>query len=118
MDGVLHILSVERVLQLGREDRDPVEEQREIDGVVVLLAVSELADDRKEVGSVQSARLLVQLTRWPEERELDLDARILDAVPQHIERAAALDFARQAAQELLADPRAVVLRQTLPRLRL
>ena len=39
LDRVPDVLAVQRVLQLGREDRDPVEEQHQVEAVLVLLAV-------------------------------------------------------------------------------
>ena len=54
-DGVLDVLTVERVLELGREDGDAVQEEREVEALLVLLAEAELADDGEEVGRVQGA---------------------------------------------------------------
>jgi hypothetical protein len=46
-NGILDRLTVQRVLQLGREDRDAVQEHDEIEAVLVLLAVAKLADHRE-----------------------------------------------------------------------
>ena len=43
VDRVLDVLAVERVLELGGEDRDAVQEQHEVEALLVLRAVAELA---------------------------------------------------------------------------
>ena len=79
-DRILDILAVERVLELGREDGDAVQEEREVEALLVLLAEAELADHREQVGRVQPLQLLVQPARRPEVRQPELAARVLDAV--------------------------------------
>ena len=68
-DGILHVLAVERVLELGREDGDAVQKQREIEALLALLAEAKLAGYGKEVGCVQALQLLVEPARGPEVRE-------------------------------------------------
>lgn len=46
--------------------------------------------------------------------EMELAARVLDAIPEHVERASPLDLGSQPLEELLFHRRAVVLRQLLP----
>ena len=117
-DRVLDILAVERALEFGREDRDAVQEQREVEALLALLAVAELAHDGKEVGRVQALQLLVEPARGPEVRELELAARVLDAVAQHVERPPPADLPRQPAEEARLHLRPVVLLEPLPLLRL
>ena len=117
-DGVLHVLSVEGVLEFRREDGDAVEEEGEVDALFVLLAEAELADHREEVGPVQALQFLVEPARRPEVREAELAARVLDAVAQHVERSPAGDLAREPAQEARLHVGAVVLREFRPLFRL
>ena len=117
-DRVLHVLPVERVLELGREDGDAVQEEREVDALLGLLAEAELADDGEEVGPVQALQFLVEPARRPEVRQPELAARVLDAVSQHVERSPPGDLARQPAQEALLHVSPVVLLELLPLLRL
>jgi hypothetical protein len=42
-DRVLDVLARERVLELGGADRDPVQEEHEVQALLALLAVAELA---------------------------------------------------------------------------
>ena len=89
---VLDGLAGERVLELGREDRDAVQEQHHVEALLVLRAVADLADDREEARRVQAPRLLVEPARGPEEGEPEPAAHVLHAVAKDIERAAALDL--------------------------
>ena len=117
-DRVLDVLAVERVLELGGEDRDAVQEQHQVEALLVLRAVADLAHDGEQVRRVQPPRLLVEPARGTEVGEPELAARVLDAVAQHVERAAPLDLGGEALQELLLHRRAVVLLELLPLLRL
>src|SRR5207244_6036311 len=113
-DRVLDVLGVQRVLQLGGEDRNAVQEQNEIETALVLPAVAKLPDRGEQVCRVEPPRLLVEPAGRAEVREAELAARVLDAVAQHIERAAPLDLAGQALEKLLPHGRAVVLFEPLP----
>ncbi len=115
---ILDILSGQRVLQLGREDRDAVKDEHKVEALVVLLAVMKLAHNGEEVRRVQTSGLLVEPARGPVVRHPELAARVLDALAQHVERAAPLDLAGEALQELLRYRRAVVLLEPFPLLRL
>jgi hypothetical protein len=107
--GVLDVLAVEPVLQLAREDRDAVQEEDQIQALLVLRAVAELADRGEEVRRVQAPRLLVEPARRPEAGEAEGAARVLDAGPQHVEGAAPADLSGEAGEELLLHRHAVVL---------
>ena len=117
-DRVLDVLPVERVLELGREDRNAVEEERQVEALPAPLAVAELAHDREEVGRVQPPQLLVEPARRPEVRQPEAAARVLDAVAQHVERPPPADLAREPAQEARLHVGPVVLPELLPLLRL
>ena len=77
-------------------------------------AATKLTDDGEEVGRVQSQRLLVEPARRAEAREPDLDPGVLEAVAQHVERAAPADLGGDALQEPLLDVGTVVLREPQP----
>jgi hypothetical protein len=52
-DRVLDVLTRERVLELGGEDRDAVEEEHQVEALLTLLAVAELAHHREEVKTAE-----------------------------------------------------------------
>ena len=68
------VLTVERVLELGCEDGDAVQEEHEVEALLTLLAKAELAHYGEEVGRVQTLELLVEPARWSEVRQLELAA--------------------------------------------
>ena len=117
-DGVLDVLAVERILELCREDGDAVQEDCEVQAVLALLAVAQLAHDREEVGRVQALQLLVESARRPEVGQPEPAAHVLHAVAQHVERSPPADLAREPPQEARLHLRTVVLPQPLPLLRL
>src|SRR5207248_6442391 len=59
-DGVFDVLSVQPVLQFGGEDRNPVQEKSEIEAVLILQAVTELAHLAEDVRGVELRNLFVQ----------------------------------------------------------
>lgn len=113
-DRVLHVLPVERVLELRREDRDAVQEEHHIEALLVLFAEPELADDREQVRRVQTTGLLVQAAGRPEVRQAELAARVLEALAEHGQRSPAFDLRGQALQELVLDAHAMMLGDLLP----
>ena len=117
-DCVLDGLAGERVLELGREDGQAVQEQHQVETLLVPGAVPYLSGHREEVRSVQPSRLLVEAACRAEVREPNRSPHVLHAAAQDIEGAATLDFGREAFQEALPDLRAVMLREPLPLLRL
>jgi hypothetical protein len=86
---VLDVLAGRRVLELGREDRQPVQEQPEVERVLGALAVAELPHDGEDVRLVQLSQLGVEAARREEVRELERGAVALDPLAQDVERAAA-----------------------------
>ena len=78
-DRVLDGLAGERVLELGGEDGQAVQEQHRVEALLVPGAVSDLPDDREEVGGVQPPRLLVEPARRAEVRESERAAHVLHA---------------------------------------
>ena len=117
-DGILDGLAAQRVLELGREQRNAVQKQHQIEALLVLGAVSDLTGDREEVRRVKPPGLLVEPARRPEEGKPERTAHVLHAGPQDAQRAAVFDLGGQAFEKPLLHPRAVVLRQLLPFLRL
>ena len=113
-DRVLDGLAGERILELGREDRDAVQKQHHVEALLVPGAVADLAGDCEEVGGVQPPRLLVEPARRAEVREPERATHVLHAAPQDVEGTAAFDFQREALQEPLPDLRAVMLREPPP----
>ena len=81
-DRVLDGLAGERVLELGGEDGDAVEEQHHVEALLVPGAVPDLAGDREEVGGVQPPRFLVEPARGTEVREPERAAHVLHAAAQ------------------------------------
>ena len=113
-DRVLDVLAGERVLEFGGEDRDAVQEQHEVEALLVLRAVVDLANGGEQVRRVQPPRLLVESARGAEVGEAKLAARVLEAVAEHVERTAPFDLGGEALEELLAHRRSVVLFQLFP----
>ena len=113
-DRVLNILPAQWILEFGGEEGDPVEEERQVEALLRLGAVVELAHDREEVRAVEPPGLLVEAARRAEVGQLELAAGILDALAEHIEGAASFDFSGEAAEEPLPDIGAVVLFEAVP----
>ena len=113
-DRVLNILTVQWILEFGGEEGDPVEEERQVEALLRLGAVVELAHDREEVRAVQAPGLLVEAARGAEVGQLELAAGILDALAEHIEGAAPLYLSCEAAEEPLPDIGSVVLFEAVP----
>ena len=110
----------ERVLQLRRRDRDAVDEEAQVEGLRGPGLVRELAGDRQAVGEVPLGQLGRQAVGGLEEREADLDAVVVDAVAEDIDRAALVELLGEAVAELLEDAvrAAVDLEEALPGRRL
>ena len=117
-DGVLDVLAGERILQLGGEEWQAVQEEDGVEAALVLLAVVKLSDDRENVAQVKSPQLLVQAADRPEVCEIEQTAGVLDTASNDVERASAGDFARESLQEPIVDVCPVVLFQLRPFLRL
>lgn len=96
-DGILDVLPGQRVLQLGGEDRDAVQEQHEVEAVLVLRAVVELAHDREEARPVEPPRLLVKPAR-----RLEIGGGVGWCVPA-TERRASHRLRKDAIPAALAD---------------
>ena len=108
-------------LQLDRGHRHAVEEQHEVDAVLVVQRVAHLPHHAQPVGGVAGEDVGVHRQRRLELRPASAAAcrpEQLDAVAQHVERAALVELIAQAGQQRLAGLRAVVLVERLPRLRL
>ena len=83
-DRVADILAGERVLEFGGEEGDAVEEERQVHALFRLGAVAELPHDGEEVRRVQPPGLLVEAARRSEVRQLELAARVLDSLAEHV----------------------------------
>src|ERR1700693_2353392 len=62
LNGVLHVLACERIFQFGREDGQPIEEQRKIKAFIVTLAIMQLAHFAEDVTDIQLEMIVVQPT--------------------------------------------------------
>ena len=100
-DRVLNVLAVQRILEFGGEEGDPVEKERQVEALLRLGAVVELAHDREEVRAVEPTGLLVEAARRAEVDQLELAARVLDPLAEHIEGAAPFDLSGEAAEKAL-----------------
>ena len=99
--GVLDGLVRERVLQLRRGDRDAVDEEAQVQGLRRRRLVWELARDGEAVGEVSLGQFGREAVGRLEERQADLDAVVVDAMAQDIDRAALVDLLGQSIGELL-----------------
>ena len=115
-NGVLDRLARQRVLELRREDGDAVEEDRQVEALVVLLAVVQLPRHEEEVALVQPLGLFVQPAGRAEPGQPEAATHVADAVAQHVEGAPAGNLGREAFQELFFHQRPVMLGEPLPRL--
>ena len=95
LDGVLYVLPVEGVFELGGKDRDAVQEEPQVKALLGALAVMKLAHHTKEVGFIQPLQLFVQPRHRPEVGHLKMAARFLHPAPQYIQSPAPPHLARQ-----------------------
>ena len=105
-------------LQLDGRDWQAVQEQHQIDRVLVVQRIAHLTHHAQPVGLVAGDDLGVGRERGLPYRELDLvlEPQQLDAVAQHIERAALIELGAQTCEQRLCRASAVVLGERLPRL--
>ena len=87
LDGLRHRLPGQAVLQLGRRNRHPVDEQAQVQRLVGSGLVGELPGDGQPVFAVALDQLGRQTRCRPKERQLDRLAQVDDAVTQHVHRA-------------------------------
>src|SRR6266542_2787373 len=99
----------EAVLQFEGRERQAVDEQRDIESALGLVAaIAKLARDAETVGPILLGGLDVASGRRAVE-EIEMVRAVLDPVPQHVDGAALGDLALQAGEELA--PRRAVLRE-------
>ena len=98
-DGVLDVLVGEGVLQLGGGGRDAVDEERQVDGLVGVRVVGELAGDGDAVGVVEGRECGGEAVGGLEVGELDRDAEVNDAVAEDVDGAAVVEFRGEALGE-------------------
>jgi hypothetical protein len=87
LDGLSHGLPGQAVLQLGRRNGHPVDEQAQVQRLVGARVVGELPGDGQPVLAVPLDQLGRQARCRSEERQLDRLAQVDDAVTQHVHRA-------------------------------
>ena len=110
LDRIGHRLLGKAVLQLEGEDRQAVDEQGDVERALrFVAAVAKLPDDGEAVLLEAFLRLRVARRRRAVEK-IQVVRAMLDAVAQHVDRAALGDFALQPGQEL-APRRTVVVQQ-------
>ena len=107
-------------LQLGGGDGDAVEEEDEVEAVLVVLGIVDLAHHPETVGGVAGEDVGIDGQGGLElgHQQGLLEAEQLDAVAEHIEGAALVELVAQAGQENFAGLGAVVLGQDFPGVRL
>ena len=117
VDGVANALG-EIGLQFGRGHRQAVEEQHEVDAVLVVQRIADLADHPQPVRRVTREDVGVDGQRRLELGQFQrlLQAEQFDTVAQHVERATLLQLIAQSVQQRFRSLRAVVLGQGLPSL--
>ncbi len=87
LDGLFDHLPCEGVFEFGGDDRQTVDEKDDIDGVFVLLAVFELADDAEAVGLIEPMVLGVHPAGGLEVGELKFFAPVFEACAQDVQSA-------------------------------
>ena len=103
-------------LEFGRRHRQAVQEQHQVDAVLVVKRVPDLPHDPQAVGGVTGQDVGVDGQGGLElgQRQLFAQAQHLDAMPQHVQRAALVDLITQAGQQGFGRVRAVVLDDRVP----
>ena len=98
---MLDVLAGQMVLQLRRRDRDPVEEQAEVNRLGRIGIERQLAGHGQPVGVVVGNQLGRDSERGLAIRQADLDVLIAYPVPDHIDRPALIDLLGQPLEEPL-----------------
>ncbi len=103
-------------LEFGRRHRQAVQEQHQVDAVLVVQRIPHLPHDAQAVGGVAGQDVGIDGQGGFElsQRQLFSQAQHLDAMPQHIQRAALVDLITQAGQQGFGGVRAVVLDDRIP----
>ena len=118
LDRVGRRLLGQAVLQLEGEDRQPVDEEADVERPLrVVAAVAKLADNGEPVLREAVLRLRVPGRRRAVE-QVQVVRAVLDAVAQHVDGAALGDLPLQAGQELASRRAVLVQRQGFGDLRL
>ena len=96
--GVLQHLTRERVFQLDRDDGQAVEEERHVDGVLVLLAVFELAHEAETVALIERLMVRVHAAGRLEVGQLEFRAPVRDPFAQDVQHAVLADLTGDALE--------------------
>ncbi len=81
--GIVHCLAGVLVLQLKGEDGDAVQDENHVHAVVIIGAVKPLAVAGHVVTGILGCCQLVQVGLGLEEADVESDAAMLEAMPQH-----------------------------------
>jgi hypothetical protein len=98
-DGVPDVLAGQLVLELHRGDRQTVQEEHQVDGVLVPGDELHLPGHHEPVPCIALRRLRVQPVRGAEVRQLDLAAVELDPLPEHAQGAVRVEVLGQHGEE-------------------
>ena len=99
LDGVIHRLLGQAVLQLEGGDGQAVDEEAQVQGKLGLVpAVAELPRHAEAVLSVLDLGLLVP-RRWRAVHQVDIVRPVPDALAEHVDGPALGDFPLEAGQE-------------------
>ena len=100
-------LAAARILQLTGGDRQTVQREHEIDGVVLARMAEHLSREGKLVLLVERQHLIIETVRRLEGGEPEGLAVKLEAVPQHVQRSLEVEFLDQRREQQVLQPIAV-----------
>ena len=115
LDGVIHRLLGQAVLQFKGDHRQPVDKSAQIQRALVLSAEVQLARYAEAVLRMALHRLSV-LWRRRAVKEVKAQSPMLDSVAQHIDHTTPRDLTLQACEELLPRHSLAVLKVPYPEL--
>ncbi len=114
LDRVAKGLAGEGVLQLGGGDGKAIEAQKDVDGLLVLQAEMNLAGDGEAVGLVELCGFGIEAAGGSEVREMEGLAEEIEAVAEHVERAAGIERESEFSEERFGGIGAIVGGDGLP----
>ena len=107
-------------LQLGRGDGDAVEDEDQVEAILVVRRITDLADDAEPIGVVAGDDVGVHRQSGFElgETQLLLHAQDVDPVAEDVQRPGSVERIPQPLEQCRPGRGTVILRQRLPGLRL
>jgi hypothetical protein len=114
LNGVLHSLAGEGILQLGCEDGKTVQEKTQIQALLVFRAEMKLAYRGEYVGLVEPLKLCVQARDWMKVCHLEPAAIGLDAFAQHLQGSTLLYLIEEAFEKAALGIESADLLELLP----